>query len=43
MSMSSAKDGQRELLEHVCARLGNGDGVAGRFFGTRNTYCFIGE
>ena len=39
----SRKDGQRELLKQVCARFRAGEGVAGRFFGRRNTYLFIGE
>lgn len=37
------KDEQRELLEAVCERLNNGEGVAGRFFAMRNQYLFIGN
>ena len=37
------KDAQRELLEAVCERLNNGEGVPGRFFAMRNRYLFIGE
>ena len=37
------KDDQRELLEAVCERLINGEGVPGRFFAMRNRYLFIGE
>ena len=37
------KDVQRELLEAVCERLNNGEGVPGRFFAMRNRYLFIGE
>ncbi len=36
------KDRQRELLEAVCVRLNNGEGVPGRFFAMRNQYLFIG-
>ena len=39
----SHKDGQSELLNQVCARLRDGEGVTGRFFDRRNTYLFIGE
>lgn len=39
----SRKDGQRELFKVVCARLRAGEGVAGTFFGNRNTYLFIGD
>ena len=38
----SRKDGQRELIELVCARFRAGEGVAGTFFGRANTYLFIG-
>ena len=37
------KDDQRELLEAVCERLNNGEGVPGRFFSMRNQYLFIGD
>ena len=36
------KDDQRELLEAVCERLSNGEGVPCRFFALRNAYLFIG-
>ena len=39
----SRKDGQRELLELVCARFRAGEGVAGTFFDRPNTYLFIGD
>ena len=39
----SRKDGQRELFRLVCARVRAGEGVAGTFFGRRNTYLFIGD
>ena len=39
----SRKDGQRELFKLVCARFRAGEGVAGTFFGRRNTYLFIGD
>ena len=39
----SRKDGQRELVELVCARFRAGEGVAGTFFGKSNTYLFIGD
>lgn len=39
----SEKDGQQELLEKVCDRFRAEEGVSGRFFGTRNTYLFIGD
>ena len=39
----SRKDGQRELIELVCARFRAGEGVAGTFFGRPNTYLFIGD
>ncbi len=39
----SRKDGQRELIEAVRARFRAGEGVAGSFFGRRNTYLFIGD
>ena len=39
----SGKDGQRELVDAVCARFRAGEGVAGRFFGRSNTYLFIGD
>jgi hypothetical protein len=37
------KDSQRELLEAICERLCNGEGVPGRFFAMRNQYLFIGD
>ena len=37
------KDDQRELLEAVCERLRNGEGVPCRFFAMRNEYVFIGD
>ena len=37
------KDSQRELLEAVCERLNNGEGVPGRFFAMRNQYLFVGD
>ncbi len=37
------KDNQRELLEAVCERLNNGEGVPGRFFAMRNQYLFVGD
>ncbi len=39
----SEKDGQGELLKAICERFRAGEGVACRFFGTKNTYLFIGE
>ncbi len=39
----SEKDGQGELLKAICQRFRAGEGVACRFFGTKNTYLFIGE
>ena len=37
------KDEQRELLEAVCERLRNGEGVPCRFFAMDNLYRFIGD
>ncbi len=37
------KDAQRELFEAVCARLDDGEGVAGRFFTRDSAYLFIGD
>ena len=37
------KDNQRELLEAVCERLRNGEGVTCRFFTMSNQYLFIGS
>lgn len=37
------KDGQQELLDVVCARIANGEGVEGRFFSKKPTYLFIGD
>ena len=37
------KDNQRELLEAVCQRLRNGEGVPCRFFSMDNLYLFIGD
>ena len=37
------KDDQRELLEAICERLRNGEGVSCRFFAMRNEYIFIGD
>ena len=39
----TGKDGQRELLAAVRDRFRAGEGVAGAFFRTNNTYLFIGE
>ena len=39
----SLKDGQRELIELVCARFRAGEGVEGTFFGWPSTYLFIGD
>ena len=36
------KDDQRELLEAVCGRFRNGEGVPCRFFSMDNVYLFIG-
>ena len=36
-------DDQRELLDVICARLRAGEGVAGHFFHTTQTYLFIGD
>ena len=36
------KDNQRQLLEAVCERLRNGEGVPCRFFTMNNQYLFIG-
>ena len=37
------KDDQRELLEAVCQRLRDGEGVPCRFFAMRNAYLFVGD
>ena len=37
------KDDQRELMEAVCERLRNGEGVSCRFFAMRNQYLFVGD
>ena len=37
------KDGQQELLEAVCERFRNGEGVPSRFFAMDNVYLFIGD
>ena len=37
------KDGQRELLDAVCERFRNGEGVPARFFVMENVYLFIGD
>ena len=37
------KDHQRELLEAVCERFRNGEGVPSRFFAMNNVYLFIGD
>ena len=37
------KDGQPELLEAVCERFRNGEGVPSRFFAMDNVYLFIGD
>ena len=37
------KDDQRELLDAICARFREGEGVACRFFRMNNTYLFIGD
>ena len=39
----SEQDDQQELLEAVCERFRNGEGVACRFFRMNNTYLFIGD
>ena len=39
----SEKDGQRELLNAIYARLQDGEGVDGRFFRVSNKYLFIGD
>ena len=36
------KDNQRELLDVICSRFRDGEGVACRFFRMNNTYLFIG-
>ena len=37
------KDGQQELLDAVCERFRDGEGVACRFFSMTNSYLFIGD
>ena len=37
------EDNQRELLDAVCNRFRDGEGIACRFFRIENTYVFIGE
>ena len=37
------QDDQRELLEAVCQRLRDGEGLPSRFFAMRNAYLFIGD
>ncbi len=37
------KDGQQELLEAVCQRFRDGEGVSCRFFSMQNNYLFIGD
>ncbi len=37
------KDDQKELLDAICSRFRDGEGVACRFFRMNNTYLFIGE
>ena len=37
------KDNQSELLDAVCSRFRNGEGVPCRFFRMENTYLFIGD
>ena len=37
------KDGQRQLLAAVCARMCAGEGVTGRFVHTTKPYLFIGD
>ncbi len=37
------KDDQRELLDAICNRFRDGEGVASRFFRMKNTYLFTGE
>ena len=37
------KDGQQELLDAVCERFRDGEGVACRFFSMINSYLFIGD
>ncbi len=39
----SEKDGQQDLLEAIRDRFRAGEGVAGRFFRTHNTYLFVGD
>ena len=37
------KDNQRKLIEAVCERLRNGEGVPARFFAMENVYLFVGH
>lgn len=37
------RDDQRPLMEAICKRLTDGEGVDGRFYGRSSTYLFIGE
>ena len=37
------KDGERELMQAVCERFGNGEGVPCRFFAMNNVYLFVGD
>ncbi len=39
----SGEAAQQDLLEAICKRLRAGEGVAGRFFGSTNSYRFVGE
>lgn len=39
----SRKDGQRELLEAFCERIGRGEGVTCSFFHQTREYLFLGE
>ena len=38
-----SRDNQRPLMDVICKRLTNGEGVDGRFYGRSSTYLFIGE
>ena len=37
------KDGKRELMQAVCERFGNGEGVPCWFFAMNNVYLFVGD
>ena len=36
-------DGQQELIDLVCERFRNGEGVTCQFFRRKNTYLFVGD